>query len=411
MEQLPVHSVYGASGAHRWTVCPGSVRLAGPMKEDPSSYAQEGTAMHTVAAACLNGDQDAIEWTGRMVDGIEIDEEHAVAIQVYLDTIRRDMLRDGGKILVEQKFQLKEWDEAFFGTADCVRFGQENSHLLTVYDAKFGAGEIVEVTRPDGRPNIQLGFYALGAIHELRKLLRQIGAMRIELVVCQPRAWHRDGPVRRKIFNLAEIEAIGDELLGAMQICMKPDAPLIAGTHCKFCKAAGTCPELRRFSLAAASLEFSDDAGMELMGKVPDPVNMTPQQIANVLYAADVFETWLNAVRARAHVMAEQQGVPGWKLVAKQGRRKWTDEEKAANALIYDFGIDEDLIYDTKMKSPAQVEKLLTPKDRKNEEFVSLCPSVSSGLTLVRDTNPRLEVVPLKVAYDDGTSTAEGTEW
>lgn len=406
---LPAHSLYGASGAHRWTACPGSVRLAGPMKEAPSSYAQEGTAMHTVAAACLNSEQDAIEWTGRFVDGVEIDEEHAVAIQVYLDAIRVDQLRDGGKLLVEQKFHLKDWDEQFYGTADCVRFGQDG--MLTVYDAKFGAGEIVEVTRPDGRPNIQLGFYALGAVYELRRLLTQFGSTRVELVVIQPRAWHAQGPVRRKIFNLAQIEAIGDELVDAMKICLKPNAPLVAGSHCKFCKAAGSCPELRRFSLAAATLEFSDDAEMELMGKVPDPAAMTPQQIANVLYAADVFEVWLNAVRARAHVMAESQGVPGWKLVQKQGRRKWIDEEAAANTLIYDFGVDEELIYDTKMKSPAQVEKLLKPKERTMPEFASLCPTVSSGLTLVRDTNPRLEVVPLKLAYDDGTSTAEGTEW
>ena len=92
--------------------------------------------------------------------------------------------------------------------------------------------------------------------------------------------------------------------------------------------------------------------------------------------------------------MAEHQGIPGWKLVQKQGRRKWTDEEAAANKLIYDFGIDEDQVFVTKFKSPAQAEKLLTKKDRESETFKALCPTVSSGLTLVRDTNPRLEVVP-----------------
>jgi Protein of unknown function (DUF2800) len=408
-DTLPVHSPYGASGAHRWTACPGSVRLTAPLEEEPSSYAQEGTACHTVSAACLTNGQDAVEWVGRFVDGIEIDEEHAVAIQLYLDTIRTDQARDGGELLIEQRFHLKDFDENLYGTADCVRIGRNN--LVAVYDAKFGAGEIVEVVRPDGRPNIQLGFYGLGAVYELRRSITQFGTTRVELVVVQPRAWHRDGPIRRKIFNLVDIEAIGDELVDGMKKCLRPNAPLIAGSHCKFCKAAGTCPELRAYTLKAASLEFSESAEMELMGDVPDPATMTPQQIANVLYSADIFETWLNAVRARAHVMAEHQGVPGWKLVQKQARRKWTDEEKASNALVYDFGLDEDLIFETKMKSPAQVEKLLSPKDRKTEEFAGLCPAVSSGLTLVRDTNPRLEIVPLKVTYDDGTSTAEGTEW
>jgi hypothetical protein len=316
----------------------------------------------------------------------------------------------GGKLLVEQKFHLKDWNQAFFGTADCVRFAPDD-YLLTVYDAKFGAGEIVEVQRPSGRPNIQLGFYALGAVYELRKLIKSLGATRVELVVVQPRAWHREGPVRRKTFNLAAIEAVGDELVTAMQICAGPNAPLVAGSHCKFCKRAGDCVELRRASLAQANLEFSDDADMSLTGKVPDPATMTPQQMSQVLMAAEIFEIWLTAVKARAHVMAEHQGVPGWKLVQKQGRRKFVDEEAAANALIYEFGVDEDAIYDTKLKSPAQAEKLLTKKDRESEKFKALCPSISSGLVLVRDTNPRLEVVPLTVAYNDGTSTAEGTEW
>lgn len=410
VDTLPAHSPYGASGAHRWTACPGSVRAQAGVVGTTSSYAQEGTAMHSVAAACLTNGQDAIEWTGRIVDGIEIDEDHATAVQLYLDTIRDDQDFSGGKLLVEQKFQLKEWSPDFYGTADCVRYLQRGP-TLTVYDAKFGAGEIVEVQRPSGRPNIQLGFYALGAVYELRKLLQPFGATRVELVVVQPRAWHRDGPVRRARFNLAQIEAIGDELLAAQQICIRPDAPLVAGDHCKFCKRAGDCVELRRFSLAAAQLEFSDDADMELTGRVPDPATMTPQQIAQVLYAADIFETWLTAVRARAHVMAEHQGIPGWKLVNKQGRRKWIDEDAAANKLIYDYGIDEDQVYVTKIKSPAQAEKLLTKKDRESEAFKVLCPTVSSGLTLVRDSNPRLEVVPAQVAYDDGTSTVEGTEW
>ena len=68
-------------------------------------------------------------------------------------------------------------------------------------------------------------------------------------------------------------------------------------------------------------------------------------------------------------------------------------------------------MYDAKLKSPAQMEKLLSPADRKSDAFKALCPPVSSGLTLVRDTNPRPEVVPATLAFDDGLSTGEDAEW
>jgi hypothetical protein len=412
MNDLPAHSKYGASSAHRWTACPGSVAATALLPETPSPYAQEGTACHSVAALCLNGKQDAIEYVGRTVDGIEIDDEHAVAIQVYLDAIREDQKKNKGKLLIEQKFHLKDLHPQFFGTADCVRWGNDD---LTVYDTKFGKGEIVEIKRPNGLPNLQLGFYALGALDHLRKNSYHKAFQelkKVQLVVVQPRAWHRDGPVRRASFTIEEILAVGDELLAAVRECEKPNPVLIPGPHCRFCRASGTCPALRDQALAEAQLAFSDDAAMVLSGLPPPPTSLTPDQLSRVLFAADQLDEWLTAVRAYAHAVAEKGKIPGWKLVPKQARRKWAFEEhQVAFDLMYDFDLDEDVIYETKLKSPAQVEKLLKPADRQSPSFKRMCPAVSSGLTLVRDTNPRLEVVPSQVAYGDGTSTAEGEEW
>jgi hypothetical protein len=413
MNDLPAHSIYSASGAHRWTVCPGSVAAQAAIPIKPSTpYAEEGTALHEVAAICLQQDQDAVEFVDRVVRGIEITEDHATAVQLYLDTIRHDKTETSGKLLIEHKFHIKELHPQFFGTADCVRWGKDD--ILSVYDAKFGKGEIVEVQRPDGRPNIQLGFYALGALHELQDVswtdFDKIQT--VELVVIQPRAWHQDGPVRRVMFPFEAIVEIGEELLAAVWECEKPNPALRAGTHCRFCLAAGNCPEFRRAALATANLDFSDDVHMDITGTSPAPASLTPKQLANVLYAAAELETWITAVRAHAHRIIENgTTIPGWKLVAKQGRRKWADEEAAAFDLMYGFGLGETDIYERKLKSPAQAEKLLSKADRASKEFIDLCPSVSTGLTLVQSTNPRPEIVPSQVAYNDGTATEEGTEW
>jgi hypothetical protein len=392
------HSPFGGSGAHRWTVCAGSVLAQRGMPDAPSSYAREGTAAHAVGALCLTEKQDAIEYTGRTVETIEIDDELAEATQVYIDTIRHDQKHRGGKLLIEAKFHLKSLHPEFFGTADCVRLGKDG--VLSVYDAKFGRGKIVEVVQPNGKPNLQLAFYALGALNILPATLYD-EITEIELVVIQPRAWHKDGPVRRKRFTVATIEAVGPVLVAAAALAKSPNAPLVPGDHCEFCRAAGTCPALRDYTLSAAQLEF-DDA-------LPLPADMTPVQLSHVLAAADIFETWLVAVRARAHIVAETTGLPGWKLVQKQARRKWVDEVKAAEELCHGFGVEHSSIYETKLKSPAQVEKFLPPPDRKSAEFKALCPAISSGLTLVREDNPRIAVVPSQVDFDDGT--AEKGEW
>jgi hypothetical protein len=400
------HSALGASGAHRWTACPGSVRAQKNMPDAPSSYAQEGTAGHAVAALCLTENQEAIEYAGRTVETVEIDEELIEATQKYVDTIRQDKEVRGGKLLIETKFHLKALHPDFFGTADCVRLGWDS--VLSVYDAKFGRGEVVEVTRPDGRPNLQLAYYALGALNVLPATLYD-DIKEIELVVVQPRAWHKDGPVRRHRWPVADIEAVGAELVAAALVAKNPGAPLVPGSHCKFCRAAGTCEALRNYTLEAAQLDFDDALNLPAAGTVPDPATMTPDQLAHVLNAADVFETWLTAVRARAHVVAETVGLPGFKLVAKQARRKWEDEAKAIEVLCFDFGVELSSIQETKLLSPAQVEKLLPPKDRKTDAFKVLCPAVSSGLTLVRANSPRIEVHPSQVDFDDGT--AEEGEW
>jgi hypothetical protein len=408
MTELPAHSPFGGSGAHRWTACPGSVRFTAGMAGTASSYAQEGTAGHAVAALCLTEKQDAIEYVGRTVEGIEIDEDLSEAVQVYLDTIREDQRR-GGKLLVEQKFHLKHLHPQFFGTADCVRPGLDK--ILSVYDAKFGRGEIVEVVRPGDKPNLQLAFYALGAMHALERVIASIGIDCIELVIVQPRAWHPWGPVRREVFSIEEIKDVAVELVQAAHLAEQPNAPLVPGDHCTFCRGAATCPALRAFTLEAAQLEFGDDMTLPVKGMVPDPATLTGMEVSRILDAAEIFEVWLTAVRNRAHVLAESQGIPGWKLVAKQARRKWADEAKALEELSFGFGVEYSSMIETKLKSPAQMEKLLSATDRKSAAFKALCPPVSSGLTLVRDTNPRPEVVPATLAFDDSLSTGEDAEW
>ena len=82
----------------------------------------------------------------------------------------------------------------------------------------------------------------------------------------------------------------------------------------------------------------------------------------------DMLEDWCNAVRRLAHTMAEQGStIPGYKLVEKIGNRAWAteDEDKLVADLKKVAGLSDDEIVTRKVKSVAQIEKVLGAK-RKN---------------------------------------------
>ena len=124
-----------------------------------------------------------------------------------------------------------------------------------------------------------------------------------------------------------------------------------------------------------------------LRAKDPDEV-MPPPETHKQLKPAEValLEQWIADLRALAHQALEAGvEVTGWKLVEKRATRKWVDEEKTAASLSEQFTHDE--IYDQKLKSPAQMEKLLKKSGMEIPE--GLVVAVSSGTTIAPEDDPR----------------------
>jgi Protein of unknown function (DUF2800) len=234
------HALLSASGAARWMACPGSIRLSEGIADRPSSYAEEGTTAHELAARCLRARrQDAA--------AVTTDPEMTAPIDIYLEAVRA-VIEPGDRLLVEHRVDLGPLDPPvpMFGTADAIVI-KPKRRQLHVFDLKYGSGVPVEA-----EGNVQGRYYALGALlaagHEIDT---------VEVTIVQPRFPHPAGPVRREIVLALELLVWGHELLAAAHRALAPEAPLAPGPHCRFCPAQGTCPALHEHALASAQDDFT----------------------------------------------------------------------------------------------------------------------------------------------------------
>lgn len=374
------HARLGASGAHRWMVCPGSVRLEADLPDTRSPYADEGTAAHAVAEICLLADEPAASCVGKVIDvegnPIPVTEEMAEAVQVYLDAIH-DTLQPGDVLTIESPFDLEPVTgrNDTWGTADATIY-RPSARLLMVWDYKHGAGKVVEV-----EDNPQEKFYGIGAA-----LKRPEGEVveEVELVIVQPRADHQDGPVRRWKTDVLELIGFSADIAEAAARTDDPNAPLVPGEGCRFCKAAGICPELRDQALALAQAEFDPVTPVNL----PAPASLSPERLSAILRDAWIVKDWIKAVEAFAHSEAQHGRPPaGMKLVPTRATRTWASEDEVVRHLV-GLGYDlNDIHTEPKLKSPAQVEKVVSKEDKAG--LAALITKLSKNTILVPEEDPR----------------------
>ena len=100
----------------------------------------------------------------------------------------------------------------------------------------------------------------------------------------------------------------------------------------------------------------------------------------------------------KSYFMAELTSgrkVPGYKLVYSRGTRKWKDEAMAADYITAQYDIDPEDIFETELKSPAQMEKIVKGL-KKDKEFANLVHTPQGTPKLVpvdsEEANPFAEV-------------------
>jgi hypothetical protein len=355
-------------------LCPGSVNLSAPFPDDENPAAAEGTLAHDYAAGILNHRTQLVA-TAEMHNHVQVYTGYCAA------------LPGTGSVEADLTPELRGIDSDLGGTGDFVK--HESRHFtLEVVDLKYGAGVFV-----DAKDNPQLKMYALGALIKLQCMGKRVSGV-IGTIV-QPRIECEEGPTRSDRWSVAEMVDFAAEVQAAAKLTRLPDAPLVPGEkQCKFCKAKPVCPALtaQRTALMAAEFPAMEPLTDEQRAKLGAAVAMIPQ-----------VEAQIKALEALAYrEIAGGRAVPGQKLVAKRGTRKWTD----GAILAVTAAVGEDTAFeDPKLKSPAQIEALVGKKVFA-EKLASLAPTISSGYALV-STSDKRPAVALVSATDFPAITSE----
>lgn len=417
------HALYGASGAHRWGHCAASLAFSLDMPNRTSAFAAEGTMGHEVAAECLQKGGDCIDYVGRkyQIDGfdLEFSDDHALALQTYVDAVRQaiDDIDDPALIvMIEERVFFGDFIdvEDQFGTGDVILVSPMHG-FVEVHDLKFGQGQ--RVTAND---NEQLALYALGAVNLARDYGFEVD--RAALYIHQPRlsAGYSEWRV-----TVDELKAVAERLKAAAAKSEHAIALVKKGedipaeyftpgdSQCLWCEAKALCDAAADYVFEAMGCECDDFEDLTHTGTsiaIEKARKSDGKRIGMLLTKLDYVERWASAVRQHAAgMLAMGEEVDGFKLVeGGRGHRFWLDPKRAEEALR-SLGLTEDMLFDKKMRTPAQSEAALRKlfPDQKiskrlaGELIADYVDQPDGKPVMVQQDDPRPPMDTSDVSFDD----------
>lgn len=348
------HALLSASGASRWLACPPSARLEEQFPDTESEAAAEGTLAHELAEAKVRNFFFTKEFGKRKMNTVikklresELwQDEMQGYTDEYLDYIKDTALslKSAPSVRIEQRVYFKEYtladseDEiAGSGIADCILLYGDTVHVI---DFKYGKG--VPVNAED---NPQLMLYALGA-YQAYRLLYPIS--RAKLTIVQPRL----DTISEWECSTEDLLKFGEYVKERAALAVKGGGDFAPGSDtCRFCRAKAQCHARAEENVRLAF--FTDKK----------PPLISNEEVGEYLKKGEDVAKWLEDLRSYAlkECLAGKE-VPGWKAVEGRGSRDWTDMDAAFDVLVRGGIAPEEMLWEKKPLTLAQVEKLVGKK-------------------------------------------------
>lgn len=364
------HALLAPSAAHRWVKCGLSVSLEAAYPEtEIGASSLEGTAAHWVNQHMLTA---GIPEVGTMTpQGIPVTQEMVEGAELLMADIYATLGRQWKQMLfVEQRVLIPRVHKDNWGTPDYYAWGTTSTGKVVLYlwDYKFGYG-LVEAAN-----NWQLIDYTAG-------ILDQMGNSDLEVIVdmriVQPRAFHRDGPVRKWRVLAADLRPQINILAMAAE-----DATSVSPTAtpdpdaCENCKGRHACEALQRraYKIADAAKQY---AALEL---TPHAMGL---ELRTLKHAQALLEARISGLEMEVQANIKRgQRVPFWSMESSPGRLAWVKPSSEVIALGQMLGVN--LSKPVEPITPAQAIKAGVPDD-----LVKLYAQRPTGTA--------------KLVYDDGT--------
>ncbi len=330
------HSIIPPSSAGIWGKpdgCTGWVIMAQTYPETEESIeSKEGTASHEIAermnqanARARIGYPTKEEIVGSIAsNGVVFTEEMYDAAEMFADDVAmvmRDTSVFGGPHLgIERRIEAKRIHELSYGTTDAFIYGR-NQGRLYIWDYKFGF-EVVEAYE-----NWQSINYLAGIIEELEINGLEDQYTTVHVRIVQPRAFHRDGPIREWVVKASDLRAHFNILHGNAHKALGPNAEYKTGSHCKHCPGRHACPAALKAGLGlyeVAAQPVPVELGAEALAVQYSIVQRARKQLE---YLESGFEEQIKGlIRSGANVQ-------GYRVEEGVGRERWAKPVEEVIAL------------------------------------------------------------------------------
>jgi hypothetical protein len=370
------HYKYGGSTAARTMNCPAWIELSKKMPKSErgasNDFADRGTLLHNCMEMLIeNPDMDfgqliGIAYKMQIVDQEMVNEAIIPAFEAYTD------FADANKFGLELSESEVFIDDEIGGTADIIAC---NEDTIFIGDFKFGFNLVSPEENAQGLFYAMCGTETEGISHLFD------GRSKIVVFIVQPQYGEQGMDIVQAWETTTErLNEFADEYFLAINN-QGEDKP-IAGDHCKYCPAMVVCPVKTGAARQALMIKpKSEDAAV----------------LAKALGMADEVIEWAKSVQVFAHEQAEQGlRIDGYKLVDKRATRKWSDEAEVLDMVRKAKKVTLDEATDVKLKSAPQLEKLFKNKGLDFKKYDAYISMVSSGTTLVTDTDKRPEAISIK---------------
>ena len=381
------HAQLSPSKAHRWTVCPGSIREEAKYPDTSNPAAIDGTHSHTLLEKALTENRDPLEYVGQILTDHEgeftVDKDRANRVGIaYSHVQHRVKELDALMVVAESRVD----PAALLDRDDCSGTVDVQIHAGThvdIIDYKDGAGIV------SAKDNQQLELYALGVLADNPHI------QSVRMTIIQPKLAQR-GMKAITSYDMLAIDLLArvEQYKAAAAATDNPDAPLVPGeSQCKFCKAKGSCSALASNVMEALSMFQSIDIAQQAADKNPN--ELSDQQIREIVESAPLVRQLLEAVEAEA-LRRFEAGVTisGLKAVYGRGTRSWSlPEEEMADKLVK-MGIPKTAIFETKLITPAKAEKLTWEKRDGEKKQLSDRQLKTLETEYIRKSQGKLTIVP-----------------